>query len=144
MGYNPNGKPNNKGGNNKGGGKPSKPKNKLMTFPIQLNGANALGKTYNPESAIYLLDDIRATKIFGMLSVPVQISRSLIEKDKRGNVTVGYITDVDASEGTMEVSIYGNFVEQIDPIARKLIVQPRVVIKDNEVVTYLGFDFIFK
>lgn len=144
MGYgNPNGKPN-KGNKQGGGGKPSKPKNKIMKFPIQLNGANALGKPYNPESAIYLLDDIRATKIFGMLSVPVQISRALIEKDKRGNVTVGYITDVDASEGTMDVSIYGNFVEQIDPIARKLIVQPRVVIKDNEVVTYLGFDFIFK
>lgn len=121
-----------------------RPKNKLYTFDIKLTGSTANGREYNIQSAVDLMNDLNDFGTFSKLSVPVQISRSIIDNnpDLRGNVNIGYMKSIDNNTIAADVIVYSNCIERIEK-AGNLVIAPRMVIdRDENVVTILAFDLI--
>ena len=121
-----------------------RPKNKLYTFEIKLTGTNANGREYNIQSAVDLMNDLNDFGTFSKLSVPVQISRSIIDNnpDLRGNVNIGYMKSIDNNTIAADVIVYSNCIERMEK-AGDLVIAPRMVVdRDENVVTILAFDLI--
>ena len=120
------------------------PRNKIMTFDIQLSGTTSNGREYTVQNAIDLLYDLHNADTFSKLSVPVQISRVLLEGDEEahGNVIAGFVKAIRTDSVAIDVTIYGRNVNKIENIDG-LVVAPRVIVdRDGKVTTILGFDLI--
>lgn len=119
-----------------------RPKNKLMKFAINVSGTDSNGRIYDANGALANLETLKDNGTFNMLSVPVSISRALLENDdtRRGSISVGFIRDIDIIDLTAEVSIFGKNVETIESMSLKFV--PRMLIKNEKVITFLGFDLV--
>ena len=119
-----------------------RPKNKLMKFAINVSGTDSNGRIYDANGALANLETLKDNGTFNMLSVPVSISRALLENDDtlRGSISVGFIRDIDIIDLTAEVSIFGKNVETIESMSLKFV--PRMLIKNEKVITFLGFDLV--
>jgi hypothetical protein len=120
-----------------------RPRNKTITFSMKVSGVNANGREYDVNDALATLENLDNNGIFSMLSVPVHISRALLEnnEERRGTSNVGFLKSISINDLTADVSVYGNNVEAIEGI-RGLIFAPRVLVKDGKVATFLGFDLV--
>lgn len=143
MGYQQNNN-NKKYNNNRGGYKPQndRPRNKVISFPLVMSGTTPNDRTYDVNDALASLETLKDNNTFSMLSVPVHISRALLENnpERRGTTNVGFIKTVNISDLTVDVTIYGNQVETIEGLSLNLV--PRMLVKDERVVTFLSFDLV--
>ena len=143
MGYQQNNN-NKKYNNNRGGYKPQndRPRNKVISFPLVMSGTTPNDRTYDVNDALASLETLKDNNTFSMLSVPVHISRALLENnpERRGTTSVGFIRTVNISDLTVDVTIYGNQVETIEGLSLNLV--PRMLVKDERVMTFLGFDLV--
>ena len=130
--------------NNRGGYKPQndRPRNKIISFPLVMSGTTSNDRTYDVNDALASLETLKDNNTFSMLSVPVHISRALLENnpERRGTTSVGFIRTVNISDLTVDVTIYGNQVETIEGLSLNLV--PRMLVKDERVMTFLGFDLV--
>ena len=120
-----------------------RPKNETFTFPLTVTGTNANGRTYDVNAALANLETLKDNNTFTMLSVPVHISRALLENDetRRGTTNIGFIKDLSIIDLTTDVTIHGKFVETIKGMNLEFV--PRVLItKDGNIATFLGFDLL--
>lgn len=146
------GKFNQNNNGNKGGKKPAmrpaandRPRNVVMSFSLVLTGSTTNGTEYEPDSVIDKMLFFQDQGIYGMLSVPVQTTRANLDPNdpKKGNITVGFIKEFHDDTQTVDVSIYGSSADAIQKIADDLVVVPRLIVKNKEAVTFLGFDLTY-
>lgn len=142
----------NNNGNNKGGKKPNarpsatdRPRNVIMSFSLVLTGFTNNNTEYDPDTVIDKMLYFQDNGIYGMLSVPVQTTRANLDANdpKKGNITVGFIKEFHDDTQTVDVSIYGSSADAIQKIADDLVVVPRLIVKNKEAVTFLGFDLSY-
>ena len=122
--------------------KPQGPKNKAMTFSIQLSGVNANGREYKTDSARDIFQDLSSADIFSKISIPMQISRAIVDgnPETRGNTIIGFVTGIDVTKDEIDVMVYGRSVETIESIDGLYCVPRMVIDRDGNVTTILGFD----
>lgn len=122
-----------------------RPRNKTMTFSIQLTGITLNDRNYNIQSAIDLIKDLQSNNVFSKLSVPIQISRATIDNNPeiRGNMNIGYIKLIDDKASTADIVVYANCADRIENMTKDLAIVPRLLIdRDENVITVLGFDLV--
>lgn len=146
MGYQQNNGKKNYNNNRTGGYKTQRtddrPRNKTFTFPLTVSGVTGNDRTYDVNEALSTLETLNDNDIFTTLSVPVHISRALLENDetRRGTMNIGFIKAISVAELTADVTIFGKNVATIEDMDLNFV--PRVLVKDEKVVTFLGFDLV--
>ena len=120
------------------------PKNEVLTFTVQVTGTSANGRDYDVQSMYNLISDLSAAGTFTKLSVPVQISRAVLENNEemRGNTVIGFVKAIDNSiDGmTMDVTVYGRVVDKIKSIDGLIMGIRAIIDREGNASTILGFD----
>ena len=123
--------------------KNDKPRNARLTFSVMCSGVNKNGFEYDVDEVFAILADLQKNCVFDNINIPVQISRSLIDKDsgKRGQSTVAHVLEYDANENELAIMVYANFVQKVDQIPN-LVIEPRLMVRDGHVTSILSLDIV--
>ena len=126
--------------------KPARPRNETMAFKFADVFTSTQGVDMDRAEIIDVLNNLNNDGVFSVLSTPVQISRSLLLNDpeRRGNMNVGFIQNVNVDDGTLSVTIYATSIEKMKELmnTKDVRVAPRILAKNDEFLTFLSFDFI--
>ena len=131
--------------NNRGN---DRPRNEKMTFPIATTYYTKAGQSWN-EMDTQTVDDVitslKANDVFKLLNVPVQITRAALldDSEKRGFSVIGYITDFDMNERSVEINVYSTYVGDVKRISNTLYLNPRIISdRDGNFVSFSNFDLM--
>ena len=107
-----------------------------------MSGTTKNDRTYDVNDALATLESLNDNGIFEVLSVPVQIKRGLLENnhERRGNVNIGFIKSISISDLSADIVVFGPNVENIEKLNLQL--TARVLVKNEQVSTFLGFDLV--
>lgn len=123
-----------------------RPKKMKMTFPFPTDfyvTDRQGNSTLIDRNAVYAaIEDLCTNNVFSILTVNVTINRDLLLNDgRRGALTVGFINGFDLDNSTVDVTIYGTSVENMQKIAEKLQVVPKLNTWNGEFRSFTGFSF---
>lgn len=140
---------NNNGGKkfNKNSKKPMRPKNEIFDFTIAQPYTGNKGREVSNAQVEGAFEHLQMNKIFDILSVPVQIAKSVMfsDPDRKGFINVGYIKEIPDTYDMISVCVYGNYVEKIDDISQDtgVIIKPRIITdREGDFVTFTAFDLV--
>lgn len=111
-------------------------RNKIFSIPMQLDGYTARGERYNPDDLIEILSTMKEYDITHLISIPVYSRKHLmydnpITNNRKSNIPIGYILDIDLDAAQIKASIfepfYGYVEKFIDPV-----VSFRVILDKND------------
>ena len=131
--------------NNRGN---DRPRNEKMTFPIATTYYTKAGQSWNKmdtQTVDDVITSLKANDVFKLLNVPVQITRAVLldDSEKRGFSVIGYITDLDMNERSVEINVYSTYVGDVKRIANTLYLNPRIISdRDGNFVSFSNFDLM--
>lgn len=121
--------------------KNDKPKNKILTPAIAMDGVTAYGESYDVNQLRDILAELANVEVARLISIPVYGERSeLIDKDKKGTMPIGYLLNIN-NDDTLKLAIYSKFADHYDDGSY---VRIRVMLdkKEHYVRQILGIDII--
>lgn len=111
-----------------------------IEIPILSTGVTFNKRRFDNDSMIDIIKQLEEKKVFDILSVPVYISKSIINPSYKGSLVVGYVNSAD--EKNVTATIKGKYVDIVDGIEDGHIIARVVTDKEGKVVTILSFDIV--
>lgn len=115
----------------------------LVSLPLIFTGVDKNGRNYDVDSCKKIISDLQDADVFKKLSVSTGISRSLIEDDAKGTLTIARIQSVDVDTWDVSLMLFGQNTEHADTIKDFVIVPHVRTGRDgDEVISILRFEIV--
>jgi len=136
---------NNRNNNNN---RSDRPRNKTFTFNVKDDITDRNGNPIDMDQVYGALSFLQDNEIFDILSIAVQMSKTdLFGDNYKGFANVGYIHKFDPKAKTVDVTVFGNFVEKIEDMQNigqgPSCLMPKVIMdRDGDFARFANFDLV--